>query len=68
MCSDTAAYTRTTHGYCDVLYIAEYWGTNGSLEEVPGTTVCLVEEGDHIKLAQKLTTGINMYIFYMQIS
>jgi len=68
MWSDTAAYTQTTCGYCDILHIAEYLGTNGSLEEVPGTTVCLVEEGDHKKLAQKLTTGTNMYIFYMQIS
>ena len=48
MCSDTAAYTRTTHGYCDVLHTAEYLGTNGNIEEVPGTTGYLVKEGDHI--------------------
>jgi hypothetical protein len=53
MCSDSAACTQTTHGCCDVLQIREYLGTNGSLEEVPGTTIHLLEEGDHIKLALK---------------
>lgn len=66
MCSDTAACTQTSHGCRDVLHIREYSVTDGSLEELPGTTVHLLEEGDRIKLAQK-RTGINMYVFYMQI-
>jgi len=53
MCSDTAACMQTTHGCYDVLQITEYSGTNGSLEEAPGTTVHLVEEGDRKKLAKK---------------
>jgi hypothetical protein len=54
---------QTIHGCYDVLQITEYSGTNGSLEQAPGTTVHLVEEEDRIKLAKKLTTGINTYIF-----
>jgi hypothetical protein len=53
MCSDSAACTQNNHGYCDVLQIREYLETNGSLEEVPGTTVHLLDEGGHIKLALK---------------
>ena len=53
MCSDTAACAQTTHVYCFVLHITEYSANNGSLEDATGTTVCLVQEGDHVKLAQK---------------
>ena len=68
MCSDTAVCMQTNHGCCDILHVREYSGTDSSLEEAPGTTVRLLQVGDRIKLAQKRTTGINMYIFYMQIS
>ena len=68
MCSDTAVCMQTGLGCCDILHVREYSGTDSSLEEAPGTTVLLLEEGDRIKLAQKRKTGIDMYIFYMQIS
>jgi hypothetical protein len=44
---------QTTHRCYDVLQITEYSGTNGSLEQVPGTIVRLVEEEDRIKVAKK---------------
>jgi hypothetical protein len=53
MCSDTAVFAQTSNKCCVVLHIIEYSANNGSLEDAPGTTVSLVQEGDQMKLAQK---------------